>query len=146
MELVEREEFLNELTTVFTEVTAGKGQFVLVSGEAEIGKTSLGERFAETQKEARLLTPSIFVIEDIHIRRGPRPSTTENPYGLTKRELEILTLMAQGLGNAQISQRLFISSRTVDHHVSAIFAKLEVHSRSEASAIAFQSGLVDQNR
>ena len=80
------------------------------------------------------------------IRRGPRPSTKENPYGLTNRELEILTLMAQGLGNAQISQRLFISSRTVDHHVSAVFGKLEVHSRSEAIAIAFQSGLVDQNR
>jgi DNA-binding CsgD family transcriptional regulator len=80
------------------------------------------------------------------IRRGPRPSTKENPYGLTKRELEILTLMAQGLANSQISQRLFISSRTVDHHVSAIFAKLEVHSRSEAVAVAFQSGLVAQNR
>ena len=76
------------------------------------------------------------------IRRGPRPSTKVNPYGLTNRELEVLTLMAQGLGNAQISQRLFISSKTVDHHVSAIFAKLEVHSRSEAIAIAFQSGLV----
>jgi DNA-binding CsgD family transcriptional regulator len=77
------------------------------------------------------------------IRRGPRPSTKENPYGLTNRELEVLTLMAQGLGNAQISQRLFISPRTVDHHVSAVFAKLEVHSRSEAVAFAFQSGLVE---
>ena len=78
------------------------------------------------------------------IRRGPRPSTKGNPCGLTNRELEILTLMAQGLGNAQISQRLFISSRTVDHHVSAVLAKLDVHSRSEAVAFAFQSGLVDQ--
>src|SRR5262245_33497325 len=55
MELVEREEFLNELAAAFTEVAAGKGQFVLVSGEAGIGKTSLVERFAETQKQARLL-------------------------------------------------------------------------------------------
>jgi len=56
MELVEREQFLEELAAAFTEVTAGKGQFVLVSGEAGIGKTSLVERFAEThQKQARLL-------------------------------------------------------------------------------------------
>jgi DNA-binding CsgD family transcriptional regulator len=80
------------------------------------------------------------------IRRGPRPSTKENPFGLTNRELEVLALMAQGLGNAQISQRLFISPRTVDHHVSAVFAKLEVHTRSEAIAFAFQSGLAEQNR
>ena len=80
------------------------------------------------------------------IPRGPRPSTKENPHGLTNRELEVLTLMAEGLGNAQISKRLFISPRTVDHHVSAVFAKLEVHSRSEAVAIAFQSSLIDQNR
>ena len=55
-QLVEREQFLEELATAFTEVTAGKGQFVLVSGEAGIGKTSLVESFAEThQKQARLL-------------------------------------------------------------------------------------------
>jgi AAA ATPase domain len=55
MDLVDREDFLKELGTAFSEVTAGKGQFVLVSGEAGIGKTSLVERFAETQKQARLL-------------------------------------------------------------------------------------------
>lgn len=55
MDLVEREEFLNELTTAFTEVTAGRGQFVLVSGEAGIGKTSLVETFTASQKQARLL-------------------------------------------------------------------------------------------
>ena len=80
------------------------------------------------------------------IPRGPRLSTKGNPYGLTNRELEILTLITEGLGNSQISQRLFISPRTVDHHVSAVFGKLEVHSRAEAVAVAFQSGLVAQNR
>jgi len=80
------------------------------------------------------------------IRRGPRPSTKENPSGLTNRQLEVLTLMAGGLGNAEIGERLFISSRTVDHHVSAVFAKLEVRTRSEAVAVALQSGLINQNR
>src|SRR5262245_12410363 len=56
MELIEREEFLEELSAAFTDVSAGKGRFVLVSGEAGIGKTSLIESFTEThQKDARLL-------------------------------------------------------------------------------------------
>src|SRR4029450_728585 len=52
------------------------------------------------------------------LRRGPRPSTKENPSGLTNRQLEVLALMADGLGNADIGERLFISAKTVDHHVS----------------------------
>lgn len=80
------------------------------------------------------------------IRRGPRPSTKENPSGLTNRQLEILTLMAEGLGNAEIGDRLFISARTVDHHVSAILSKLEARTRGEAVAVASQAGLINQKR
>ena len=80
------------------------------------------------------------------IRRGPRPSTKENPSGLTNRQLEVLTLMADGLGNAEIGDRLFISAKTVDHHVSAILGKLEVRTRGEAVAFASQAGLINQKR
>jgi DNA-binding CsgD family transcriptional regulator/tetratricopeptide (TPR) repeat protein len=80
------------------------------------------------------------------IRRGPRPSTKENPSGLTNRQLEVLTLMADGLGNAEIGDRLFISVKTVDHHVSAILGKLEVRTRGEAVAVASQVGLINQKR
>jgi ATP/maltotriose-dependent transcriptional regulator MalT len=80
------------------------------------------------------------------IPRGPRPSTRENPAGLTQRQLEVLAMLAEGLSNAEIADRLFISAKTVDHHVSAILAKLEVHTRAEAVAVALQSNLINQNR
>jgi DNA-binding CsgD family transcriptional regulator len=75
------------------------------------------------------------------IRRGPRPSTRTNAAGLTARESEILALVAEGLRNAEIAQRLFVSRRTVDNHVSAILRKLGVESRGEAVAKAVMLGL-----
>jgi DNA-binding CsgD family transcriptional regulator len=76
------------------------------------------------------------------IPRGPRPSTRQNPAGLTTRQMEVLALMAQGLGNAEIAERLFTSTRTIDHHVSTILAKLDARTRAEAVSHAFQSGLI----
>jgi DNA-binding CsgD family transcriptional regulator/tetratricopeptide (TPR) repeat protein len=74
--------------------------------------------------------------------RRPQPGTRANPAGLTGRQLEILRLVATGLSNAEIAQRLVVSPRTVDHHVSAILAKLGVPTRREAAAWA--SGVEDQ--
>jgi DNA-binding CsgD family transcriptional regulator len=80
------------------------------------------------------------------IPRGPRPSTKVNPAGLTNRQIEVLALLADGLSNAEIADRLFISPKTVDHHVSAILAKLDARTRGEAVSVALQSGLINQNR
>lgn len=74
--------------------------------------------------------------------RGPRRATRENPRGLTPRELEVLALVAQGLRNADIAEQLFLSPKTVDHHVSAILRKLGMHTRAEASAEAVRLGVV----
>jgi DNA-binding CsgD family transcriptional regulator/tetratricopeptide (TPR) repeat protein len=68
--------------------------------------------------------------------RRPQPGTLANPAGLTDRQLEILRLVAAGLSNAEIAQRLVVSTRTVDHHVSAILAKLGVPTRREAAVRA----------
>jgi DNA-binding CsgD family transcriptional regulator/tetratricopeptide (TPR) repeat protein len=76
------------------------------------------------------------------IPRGPRQSTSENPAGLTTRQMEVLALMSEGCINAQIAERLFISNKTVDHHVSAILAKLDARTRAEAVSIALQSDLI----
>jgi DNA-binding CsgD family transcriptional regulator/tetratricopeptide (TPR) repeat protein len=73
--------------------------------------------------------------------RGPRPNTRANPSGLTARELEVLPLIAEGLRNAEIAQRLVVSEKTVNHHVSAILRKLNVHTRGAAAAEATRLGL-----
>jgi DNA-binding CsgD family transcriptional regulator/tetratricopeptide (TPR) repeat protein len=70
------------------------------------------------------------------VPRGSRTSTRGNPHGLTRREAEILTLLSEGLRNSAIARRLFVSTKTVDHHVSAILAKLGVPSRAEAIVMA----------
>ena len=75
------------------------------------------------------------------IRRGARPSTRSNPAGLTARELEVLALMAAGLRNQEIADRLVLSIRTVDHHVSAVLAKLAVERRSDAADAAVRMGV-----
>jgi DNA-binding CsgD family transcriptional regulator/tetratricopeptide (TPR) repeat protein len=78
------------------------------------------------------------------VPRGPRGTTRAHPAGLTPRQVDVLVLIAEGLTNQQIAERLFVSSKTVDHHVSAVLAKLEVSSRGEAAAVARERGLIPE--
>jgi DNA-binding NarL/FixJ family response regulator len=68
-----------------------------------------------------------------NLPRRPRGATRKNPAHLTERQLEVLGLLTDGLRNADIAARLHISAKTVDHHVSAVLAKLGVDSRQEAA-------------
>jgi DNA-binding CsgD family transcriptional regulator len=70
------------------------------------------------------------------VSRGPRTSSRANPANLTDREMQVLRLVAEGMRNAEIASRLFVSAKTVDHHVSAILGKLGVRSRAEAARAA----------
>ncbi len=76
------------------------------------------------------------------VPRGPRRTTRANPAALTVRELEVLRLVAEGLRNAEIADRLVLSPRTVDHHVAAVLRKLAARTRGEAVASATKLGLV----
>jgi DNA-binding NarL/FixJ family response regulator len=58
--------------------------------------------------------------------------------GLTAREDEVLALLAEGLSNTEIADRLFVSPRTVEHHVAAVMRKLNARSREEAVAVAIK--------
>lgn len=77
------------------------------------------------------------------VPRGPTRATRENPFGLTPRQMDVLRHMAEEMTNAEIADRLFLSSRTVDHHVSAILGKLGVTTRAEAAALAADEGILD---
>jgi DNA-binding CsgD family transcriptional regulator/tetratricopeptide (TPR) repeat protein len=80
------------------------------------------------------------------VPRGPREAARANPARLTRRELEVLALIAEGRRNAEVADRLVVSTRTVDHHVAAAFRKLDVHTRGEAVVVARRLGLLDEPR
>lgn len=82
-------------------------------------------------------TPDVARLDSLGRRASPR-----KPHGLTPRELEVLRVVAAGATNKGIAARLSISERTVERHVSNIFVKLGVSSRSAATAYAYEHGLV----
>ena len=77
-----------------------------------------------------------------NIPRGIRKTTQSNPALLTDRELGVLQLLKEGLQNKEIGSRLFISAKTVDHHISAILFKLDVNSRTKAVQEAHRLGII----
>jgi DNA-binding CsgD family transcriptional regulator len=75
------------------------------------------------------------------VPRRPHSETRKNPLGLTARQADVLELIAQGMTNNQIANQLFVSPRTVDHHVSAILAKLGAPTRDAAVDVARRAGI-----
>jgi DNA-binding CsgD family transcriptional regulator/energy-coupling factor transporter ATP-binding protein EcfA2 len=92
---------------------------------------------------ARLVRAGLRRLGVAHVPRGPVGATRQNPAGLTERQLQVLGLLSQGCTNAEIADRLVISTRTVDSHVAAVLAKLGVATRRAAAARAKDLGLLD---
>ena len=80
--------------------------------------------------------------QGIPVPRGPRGSAADHPARLTDREMEVLEQLALGSTNAEIARRLFLSEKTVGHHVSAILRKLDEPSRSGAVAAALRRRII----
>ena len=76
------------------------------------------------------------------VPRGPRTANRSHDAQLTPRELEVLALVAGGLSNADVSRQLYISEKTVGHHMSSILRKLDQPTRARAVALALSQGIV----
>jgi DNA-binding CsgD family transcriptional regulator len=90
---------------------------------------------ARTVFERLGAAPDLAIVESLG-------ATRSRTHSLTVRELEVLRLVATGKTNKEIARALFVSERTVDRHVSNIFAKVHVQSRAAATAFAYEHDLV----
>jgi len=97
--------------------------------------------FEAAGEEGRLL-PLGATVELVQARAPAQPDTTDAPGGLTARELEVLTLVADGLTDAEVAERLVVSLRTVHAHLRSIYRKLDLHTRSAATRYALEHDLV----
>lgn len=99
-------------------------------GEAVRALETLGAKPATAR--ARRLAQQLGVADQLpKMRRGPYAGTRRHPLGLTNREVQVLDLIAQGMGNQDIARRLFRSPRTVEHHVAAVLGKLNAANKIE---------------
>lgn len=105
-----------------------------------VGADELAEAIRAAHNGQSTLSPEASEV----LIRATRERANEPDYGLTERELEVLSLMVDGLSNPDIAERLVISVNTVKFHVSGILSKMGVDSRTEAVSLAWQENLFPQ--
>jgi DNA-binding CsgD family transcriptional regulator len=116
------------------------------SSDRDVLRQSLNElQRLEARPAAAIVARRLRELGERGLPRGPRPATRANAANLTPRQLEVLALLGDGLRNVDIAERLFLSEKTVDHHVSAILRKLDARTRGEASAKAIRLGILSQH-
>lgn len=111
-------------------------------GEAHRGASALGA-VPVANEAADVIASMGASLEDLI---GIRAADAHDRAGLSRREHEVVRLLAQGLTNREIAERLVLSTRTVDAHVRSIFTKLDCRTRTEAAARAADAGLLDDVR
>lgn len=129
---------------VYEALRAGASGFMLKDAPPE-------ELLAAVEIVARgdaLIAPAVTrsVIEEFVRRTPPQSVPAPSLEELTQREREVLELLARGLSNAEIAERLVVSIGTVKTHVARVLAKLELRDRVQAVILAYESGLVEARR
>ncbi len=130
----------NDSQTIFGLLESGAAGYVLKDDALE----TLVNAVRAVARGETWLSPGIarqIVERATHAARPAKPAANEA--GLTPREIEVLRLLAQGLDNPAIAQRLVLTTRTVQNHVSAIYDKIGVASRAEAILYAMRRGMVE---
>ena len=118
-------------------VRSGLGEAAWEKAVAEGGALGLDQATAYALSEEKPSEPPSPATS-----QPPISSTPEHPAGLSPREVEVLRLVAEGLTNAQVAQRLFLSPRTVQRHLNSIYHKLGVSSRTVATRFAIEHCLL----
>jgi predicted ATPase/DNA-binding CsgD family transcriptional regulator len=116
----------------------------LRKSQIDAARARLGEEaFAAAWAEGRTMSPERAIEYALEREPTPDPAASEPyPSGLSAREAEVLRLVATGLTNAEVAQKLFLSSRTVNWHLTSIYRKLGSHSRTEATRFAAEHDLL----
>ncbi|HLU71438.1 MAG TPA: response regulator transcription factor [Nonomuraea sp.] len=124
---------------VYEALRAGASGFLLKDASA----AELAQAVRVVAAGDALLSPGVTrrLISEFARLAGPRPSM-DRVAGLTERETEVLTRIAQGLSNAEIAERLALAEQTVKTHVSRILVKLGLRDRTQAAVFAYETGLV----
>lgn len=122
---------------IFPAIRAGALSYVL----KEVGPDELANAVRKAAAGEAVLHPRVAarVVRELHGARRDEPNVFRE---LSDRELEVLKLIAEGLSNAEISDRLFISEKTTKSHVSNILGKLHLADRTQAAVYAWREGVV----
>ncbi|MEH6378831.1 response regulator transcription factor [Streptomyces sp. KLMMK] len=126
---------------VYEALRAGASGFLLKDASAE----DLAQAVRVVAAGDALLSPNItkrLISEFSRMTGAPRAPLKERVGSLTERETEVLSLVAQGLSNAEIAARLVVAEQTVKTHVSRILVKLGLRDRTQAAVFAYETGLV----
>ena len=122
---------------VFPAIKAGALSYVL----KEIGPEELADAVRKAAAGEAVLHPRV-AAKVVREMRGARASEPNVFQDLSDREMEVLKLVADGLSNAEISRRLFVSEKTTKCHVSNILGKLHLADRTQAAVYAWRQGVV----
>ncbi|MFJ2739773.1 response regulator [Streptomyces sp. NPDC087440] len=126
---------------VYEALRAGASGFLLKDASAD----ELAQAVRVVAGGDALLAPNItkrLIAEFSRVSASPRAPLKERVGDLTERETEVLSLIAQGLSNAEIARRLVVAEQTAKTHVGRILGKLGLRDRTQAAVFAYETGLV----